>query len=191
VAQYVTHVTTRDPVVFITVDDGSFRDPAFLARVRRQHLPVTVFLTNAASGGAHATYFRALQSAGAVIEDHTLKHPDLTRLTAAERRTEICGAADKDRRSFQRRPALLRPPYGHWDSAVMATARECGLHAVVGWDVVMPQSGGLQTWDGRQRLHAGDIVILHFLPGLDGQVERLLGIIRAQHLRVGQLENYV
>jgi hypothetical protein len=55
----------------------------------------------------------------------------------------------------------------------------------------MPASGGLQTWNGAGRLHAGDIVLLHFVPGLDGQIARLLGVIRAQHLRVALLEDYV
>lgn len=191
VTHYVQHVDTRDPVVFITVDDGSYPDRAFLARVRRDHLPVTVFLTNAAAGGARADYFRALQSAGAVIEDHTLRHPDLTRVSASTRREEVCGAADRDRSVFGHRATLLRPPYGAWNAAVMATARACGLHAVVGWDAVMPASGGLQTWNGAGRLHAGDIVLLHFVPGLDGQIARLLAVIRAQHLRVALLEDYV
>ncbi len=191
VDRYVQRIATTDPVVFVTIDDGTFRDTALLARLQRTHLPVTVFLTNAAASGKGVEYFRALQAAGAVIEDHTLRHSDLVRDSAAARRQEICGAADKDRRSFGRRATLLRPPYGSWNPAVMAAAKACGLHAVVGWDAVMPEHGGLQTWDGRGRLHRGDIVLLHFLPGLDGQIARLLATIRAQHLRVALLEDYL
>jgi len=191
VTTYVQHVATRDAVVFITIDDGTVPDTSFLTRVRRTHLPVTVFLTNAAAGGKRSDYFRALQSAGAVIEDHTLRHSRLTTDSAAERRDEICGAADRDRRAFGHRPTLLRPPYGAWNAAVLSAARACGLHAVIGWDAVMPASGGLQTWNGAGRLHAGDIVLLHFVRGLDGQIARLLAIIRSQHLRVALLEDYV
>ena len=50
---------------------------------------------------------------------------------------------------------------------------------MVGWDAVMPEHGGLQTWNGHGRLNPGDIVLLHFLPGLDGQIARLLAAIRA------------
>lgn len=74
---------------------------------------------------------------------------------------------------------------------MLATAKACGLHAVVGWDAVMPEHGGLQTWNGHGRLNPGDIVLLHFLPGLDGQIARLLAAIRAQHLRVALLEDYL
>lgn len=191
VDRYVQRIATTDPVVFITIDDGTYKDAAFLARVRRTHLPVTVFLTNAAASGDGVDYFRSLQGAGAVIEDHTLRHPYLTRIPAQARREEICGAADKDLRSFGRRAQLLRPPYGDWDASVLATAKACGLHAVVGWDAVMPERGGLQTWNGHGRLKAGDIVLLHFLPGLDGQIGRLLASIRGQHLRVALLEDYL
>ncbi len=99
--------------------------------------------------------------------------------------------AEKDRKTFGRRATLLRPPYGAWDAEVLATAKACGLHAVIGWDAVMPEHGGLQTWGHGQQLRRGDIILMHFLPGLTGQVQRLLGLIRSQHLRVALLEDYV
>jgi hypothetical protein len=42
-------------------------------------------------------------------------------------------------------------------------------------------SGGIHTWDGRG-LEAGEIVLLHWVPGLGGQLARLLAVIRARHL---------
>ena len=185
------HVATRDRVVFLTIDDGIMRDPAFLALVRREHLPVTVFITDSVLSGTHAAYFRALQAAGAVIENHTVSHLDLTRVPATERRRQICTAQAEDRRIFGRAPTLFRPPYGAVSPAVISTALGCGVHAVIGWDAVMPQSGSLQTWNGRPRLHPGDIVLMHFLAGLTGQVQRLQRLARDQHLRFALLENYV
>ncbi len=191
VRTYVQHVVTRDRVVFLTIDDGIVRDPAFLALVRREHLPVTVFITDSVLSGTHAAYFRALQAAGAVIENHTVSHADLTKVGPAERTHQICDAQAKDRRIFGEAPTLLRPPYGAVSSAVISTALGCGLHAVIGWDAVMPESGPLQTWNGHQALHPGDIVLMHFLDGLTGQVQRLQRLARAQHLRFALLENYV
>jgi peptidoglycan/xylan/chitin deacetylase (PgdA/CDA1 family) len=188
---YVQHVNTRDRVVFLTIDDGVFQDPAFLALAQRQHLRFTVFLTTSMAGGKRAAYFTALQRAGAVIEDHTLTHPWLTRVSASERRRQICQAAQVDKQVFGRRAQLLRPPYGDHNAAVMASAKACGMHAVVGWDAVMPQSGQLQTWFGKPVLHPGDIVLMHFLPGMTGQVQRLEALLAAQHLRLALLENYL
>ena len=188
---YVQHVKTRDRVVFLTIDDGVVEEPAFLALAQRQHLRFTVFLTNSEAGGRRAAYFAALQRAGAVIEDHTLTHPWLTRVSAAERTRQVCQAAQLDRRVFGRRAQLLRPPYGDVDAAVMATAKGCGLHAVIGWDAVMPQTGQLQTWFGTPVLHPGDIVLMHFLHGMTGQVQRLEALIASQHLRLALLEDYL
>jgi peptidoglycan/xylan/chitin deacetylase (PgdA/CDA1 family) len=187
----VQHVVTRDRVVFLTIDDGIVRDPAFLALVRREHLPVTVFITDSVLSGTHAAYFRDLQKAGAVIENHTVSHPDLTQVGPAERTYQVCYAQRKDDRIFGHTPTLFRPPYGAVSPAVIDTALGCGLHAVIGWDAVMPQSGGLQTWNGHPVLHPGDIVLMHFLDGLTAQVERLQLIARTQHLRFALLEHYV
>lgn len=189
--RYVTSIRTTDPVVFITIDDGAYADPAFLAFMKRSHLPVTVFLTAYVAKGPRLTYFQQLQRNGAVIENHTVHHPDLTRATAAERTAEICGASAKYVKVFGQRPTLLRPPYGAQNAAVLASARGCGIRAVVGWNVVQDVTGGLQSSHGHQRLEPGDIIIFHFKPGLNTRLQKVLGQIRAQHLRVALLEDYV
>ncbi len=191
ITTYVHRVRTRDRVVFLTVDDGWTRDPAFLALVRRQHLPLTVFLTNAASSRGREGYFRQLQAAGAVIENHTLTHRDLTLVSPTERVRQICAAQVLDHQLFGTRPTLLRPPFGATGAAVIAAAESCGIRAVVGWDAVMPAQGTLQTWFGSPTLHAGDIVLMHFQPGMVGQVLRLERIVAAAHLRFALLENYL
>lgn len=189
--RYVTHVETRKAVVFITVDDGIVRDRAFLRLVRERHLPVTVFLTTwYAAKGPHADYFRKLQRAGAVIEDHTLTHPDLRRVGDAALHREICTAGLRIKHLFGRAPTLFRPPYGAIDSRVLRTARSCGM-TTVGWDAVMPESGGLQTWNGHGALHRGDIVLFHFVSGLVPQLERVLAKAKRAHLRPALLEDYV
>lgn len=191
VTHYVQRIATRDRVVFLTIDDGVVEDPAFLALVRRQHLRFTVFLTNSMATGKRAAYFHELQRAGAVIEDHTLTHPYLTRISASARTRQVCQAARDDKLVFGRRAQLLRPPYGAWNAAVLSTAKACGLHAVVGWDAVMPHTGQLQTWFGKPVLRPGDIVLMHFLHGMTGQVLRLEALVKAQHLRLALLEDYL
>jgi len=190
-SRYVEHVSTRDRVVFLTIDDGVVRDPAFLDLERRQHLPVTLFLTDSVLRGTHVEYFRALQAAGAVIENHTLTHPVLTKVAAPELRRQLCGTQQSFTALFGRTPVLMRPPYGVHNPAVIATALACGDRAVVGWDAVMPPTGRLQTWGGTGVLHSGDIVLMHFLTGLAQQVERLQRLVRGEHLRFALLENYV
>jgi peptidoglycan/xylan/chitin deacetylase (PgdA/CDA1 family) len=186
------NVRTKDRVVFLTIDDGLFQDPAFLAMVRAQHIPVTVFLTNRVTHAPKAlAYFRQLKAAGAVIEDHTLSHPWLTKVDEATRHQEICGAAKRDGIDYGRRAQLLRPPYGAYNASVLATAHACGIRGVVLWNAVMPAKGPLQTTHGNGKLEPGDIVIMHFLPGLAAQVAALQKIVAAQHLRLALLEHYL
>jgi peptidoglycan/xylan/chitin deacetylase (PgdA/CDA1 family) len=191
ISTYVHRVATRDRVVFLTIDDGWTRDAAFLSLVRRQHLPVTVFLTNAATSRGREGYFQQLQAAGAVIENHTLTHRDLTAVPTTERSRQVCAAQDLDDRLFGTRPTLMRPPFGATSDAVIATATACGIRAVIGWDAVMPAHGPLQTWSGTPTLHPGDIVLMHFHSGMVGQVLRLEKLAAAAHLRFALLEDYL
>jgi hypothetical protein len=50
----------------------------------------------------------------------------------------------------------------------------------VGWSVVV-DSDGIQTWD-RKGLEPGEIVLLHWVPGLGHQLAGLLAAIRADGL---------
>ena len=186
-APVFNRIATAQPVVFITIDDGWVRDNRVIDLVRSNQLPVTVFLLNSAARG-DVGYFRALQAAGATIEDHTLTHPYLNRLPEPAQEREICGAAAQDAALFGARPTLVRPPYGAMNNATRVAAHHCGLRAVVQWDATM---------DGRQfvvrggRLQPGDIVILHFRPTLFADLTALLDRIHQSGLTIGHLESYL
>ena len=65
-------VKTKDPVAFITIDDGVHRPDDALAYVRSQQLPVTAFLTTW-TVGSNATYFTDITEWGS-IQNHTVSH---------------------------------------------------------------------------------------------------------------------
>jgi hypothetical protein len=77
-------------------------------------------------------------------------------------------------------PVLGRPPYGAFDRTVQAAAHRGGLKILVGWSAVA-DGGGIRTWDGKP-LRPGEIVLLHWVPGLGRQLSRLLAVIRSRHL---------
>jgi len=62
---------------------------------------------------------------------------------------------------------------------VVAAAR-AGLTALAGWSATM-SGNRIQTWNGKP-LVPGEIVILHWVPGLGHQLTVLLAAIRALHL---------
>ena len=100
----VHRITTTDPVVFITIDDGYTKDPAVVELLRARQIPVTPFLAQTAIDSGHA-YFNLIQDAGGQsVQDHSVTHPFLTRLPYAKQKAEICGAANQYATWFGTRP---------------------------------------------------------------------------------------
>ena len=184
----IDHVPTRRPVVFLTMDDGWEKDPAFPALLRKLRVPVTLFLTDRAIAGRYA-YFRALRDAGADIEDHTLTHRTLTTLGASAQHEEICTAAARYAKEFGHRPTLFRPPGGTYDATTRAEARACGIRAIVQWRDSVQLNGRIKYQAAR--LRPGDIILMHFRPGLAADFPRVLARIHAQGMQLGRLADYV
>ncbi|MGH9064421.1 MAG: polysaccharide deacetylase family protein [Acidimicrobiales bacterium] len=165
--------------VYITVDDGWTPSPQVLALMRRTHLPVTAFLIEDAID-ADPAYWHAFVSAGGRVEDHTVSHPYLTRLGLGQATAQWAGARQADGTLFGSLPSLGRAPYGAVDAMVRAAAYGAGLRAMVGWSVTVDQHG-IRTWD-HGPLEPGEIVLLHWVTGLGGQLTHLLAAVRAAHL---------
>ncbi|HJY73914.1 MAG TPA: hypothetical protein VJ347_19245, partial [Streptosporangiaceae bacterium] len=72
------------------------------------------------------------------------------------------------------------PPYGAFNRKVQVAAARAGLAVLAGWSATM-SGNRIQTWDGKP-LSPGEIVILHWDPGLGQQLTALLAAIRALHL---------
>ena len=66
----------------ITVDDGWTPSPQVLQIMRATHLPVTAFLIQQAAQ-QNLPYWRAFVAAGGTVGDHTVSHPNLTKLPPA------------------------------------------------------------------------------------------------------------
>ncbi|POM26533.1 Peptidoglycan-N-acetylmuramic acid deacetylase PdaA precursor [Actinomadura rubteroloni] len=189
-------VPTKDRVVFVTLDDGNEKDPRFLDMLADLRVPVTLFLTDTAIQNDYG-YFRKLQASGAVIENHTVTHPQLPLLGVDGQRRELCDDQKVLRREYGRRPVLVRPPYGEWNSVTQQAAAECGLRAIVLWRASM-QIHDFQYDDPERKLRPGDILLAHFrgpkeLKGetMTEMFAELLRRIRKQGFAVARLEDYV
>ena len=170
--------------VYITIDDGWTPSAHVLAIMRRTHVPVTAFLIQKAAR-ENLGYWRAFAAAGGLIADHTVSHPNLTRLPL--RRATAQWAKDRAvlGRWFDQTPDLGRPPYGAFNRKVEVAAARGGLLALAGWSASM-SGDTIRTWDGRP-LRAGEIIILHWVPGLGGQFAALLAQISALRLHPAPL----
>nr|WP_243239654.1 polysaccharide deacetylase family protein [Sulfobacillus harzensis] len=165
--------------VYITIDDGWFPSQRVLQLMQRTHLPVTAFLIKDAVQ-EHLSYWKAFVAAGGIIEDHTVSHPPLTSVSPAEMYYQWHTPIVDYKSWFGATPTLGRPPYGAVNSEVMKEAQAAGLQHLIMWSAVV-DAKGMQTWNNGP-LQPGDIILLHWDPGLYTELSKLLAVIHADHL---------
>jgi peptidoglycan/xylan/chitin deacetylase (PgdA/CDA1 family) len=165
--------------VYITIDDGWTTSAEVLDLMHQTYLPITAFLI-AQAAQKNLGYWREFTAAGGLIGDHTVSHPYLTKLTLTAATTQWGQDRTDLDRWLSQTPAIGRPPYGAFNATVEKAAGRGGLTALAGWSATM-SGDSVQTWDGKP-LSPGEIVILHWDPGLGAQLTALLAVIRAQHL---------
>ncbi|RJL31469.1 polysaccharide deacetylase family protein [Bailinhaonella thermotolerans] len=203
----IDHIPTKRKVVFLTIDDGWEQDPGFVEEVRRGGVPVTAFVTrdsvegqgraDAAAGGGRYTaaegwpYFTRLRDAGVPIENHTLTHPNLRLLGPAAQKAEICGMSKRIEQRTGRRPWLFRPPFGNHNTATRVAAKECGIGALIMWTATVQKDAKIAYQVPDKKLRPGDIILMHFRPGLATDFKRLIRKIHRRGYEFGDLPAYL
>jgi len=180
-------ITTTDPVIFVTMDDGTDRDPAIVDYLEATSMPVSMFL-NAQYLNANPAYFASITALGNVAHSHTLNHAKLPNLTAAEQRTEICGMKDLIAEKLGSVGSLMRPPYGAYNAITREQAATCGITAVVMWAGEL-QNGALKLQGPAMR--AGDIYLMHFRPDTVANLIEIRRLADANGFRIARLESYL
>ena len=187
--QVLNWVETDDPVFFITIDDGLVDSPEVREVIERNQIPVTAFLTEYAVRDK-TDYFEAITAYGGSVQNHTMVHGALDD-PKTDVQWEICETQDRFEKQFGYRPWMLRPPYGAGpnDPDVLKYAEQCGINRIVLWNVVVTDDNQVEYWE--PPIKAGDIVLLHFVDGLDVGLEKILELGRAQGLTPAALEDYI
>jgi len=173
----------KQPVVYITIDDGWYPNDEVLKLMQQYHLPITTFLIEQAAQ-EHPAFWHQFVNDGGHIEDHTFNHPFLTHLSQTEDKSQISQPIDYFRQ-YGPPPDELRPPYGDYNPQVGQAAWDSGIKYVVMWDAEMEKSA-LSTRSGSE-IKPGDIILLHWVPGLDQEIVKLLNIIQKQNLGIADL----
>lgn len=184
----ISRIPVHQKLVFITIDDGWEKDPSFVRLIGRRRIPVTLFLTNEAVRDDYG-YFRGLRRAGALIEDHTMTHPYLPKLSYARQKEEICTPAGIYARQYGSRPTLFRAPYGSTGQDTLRAARDCGMKAVFFWREVV--TGGRIAYQEPGGLRPGDILLVHFKPNMTADFKRMLGSIAKQGFRPAPITKHL
>jgi peptidoglycan/xylan/chitin deacetylase (PgdA/CDA1 family) len=190
-----TTIPTRDKVVFLTIDDGAEKDPAFLRMMSDLKIPYTAFLSDYLVKDDYG-YFRKMQDTGVVLNNHTLNHRYMPNLSYERQKSEICGMQDVIGKRYGKRPVLFRPPFGNYNEDTLRAARACGIKAAPLWN----EEVFVDRWDYREPdrdLHPGDIVLSHFRGKehwkgtMPDMVRRFLKLVTDKGYAVARLEDYL
>lgn len=178
-------VATHAKVVFLTVDDGTYRLDA--TRRLLESTPSVVFPAGTMVS-ADPAYWRSLSAAGVPVENHTWSHPYMGSWTQAAQEQQICKEQRVVRAKVGVTPYLFRPPGGSWNAATQRAARACGLRYVVLWDVTA-QGGKIATWGGP--IKAGDIILMHFTRSFPADLALVKARVARAGLRFARLTDYL
>lgn len=186
----ITNIQTAQPVVFLTIDDGAYKDPSVVKLIKDNKLKVSVFLAKAFITD-DPDFFKQLTDLGALIENHSLSH-DLSMvktMTYEQQVNEICGMADYEEQIYGRRPIFFRPPGGAYSDTMLRAAGACGMRAVVTW--IAKANGGSMQYQIGEHLRPGDIVLMHFRPEFAEDMQAFLDAQNAAGLHTELLEDWV
>ncbi|MFF2147259.1 polysaccharide deacetylase family protein [Kitasatospora sp. NPDC058190] len=191
-------VKTSDKVVFITLDDGAEKDPKFVEMLTDLKVPITMFLTKDIVKNDYG-YFKPLQALGNHIQNHTVTHPVMSKLSADKQKSEICDDQAALTQQYGTAPLLFRPPFGDGANTPMlnTSVQQCGPRAIVLWRESM-QIHDMQYQAADKKLKPGDIILAHFrgpkeLKGatMTQMFGELLARIQEQGFSVARLDDYI
>jgi peptidoglycan/xylan/chitin deacetylase (PgdA/CDA1 family) len=187
---FAYEIPTTQPVAFLTIDDGATRHPMAADLLRAAKVPVTLFLTtNYVS--KHQDYFRELRDTGyAEIENHTIDHKSLPGLGRGGAKNELCAANDNLANWFGRKPVFFRPPYGNYNDSTLLAGGDCGLKAGFYWRETVDQ-GIVHYQRADKKIHAGDIILMHFRSAFPDDFIAALRAIAEAGLTPAFLSDYV
>jgi peptidoglycan/xylan/chitin deacetylase (PgdA/CDA1 family) len=188
-ATLIYKVDTTDRVAFLTIDDGGYRDPAMAGVLKRNGVKATMFVTEKYARQDPA-FFRALRDAtGSAIENHSATHANLEGKPADQQAAEIGPVSEHYAGEFGKRPTLFRAPFGNSDDITLQAAGEAGAKYVVNWGSEIKH--GKVRFSGPRELRPGSIVLMHFTPGFEADVNAFVAQARRDGLTPALLTDYL
>lgn len=185
-APVITRIPTDLPVVYLGIDDGANKTQAEIDLLAKNNIKASLFLSDLFIA-SNPGFFKPIIAQGSVVENHTLSHHTrMVNESYAFQKQDICGMSDKIQRYYGRRPTLFRPPGGAYSDSLRRAAYECGMKAVVTW--IAKANGGSMQYQVGNRLRPGDIVLMHFRPEFEQDLNAFVTAMNASGLHTELLE---
>ncbi|MCA9436813.1 MAG: polysaccharide deacetylase family protein, partial [Candidatus Omnitrophica bacterium] len=175
-------------VVALTFDDGPIpgKTEPILDLLGENQVPATFFVLGE-NAERHPEILKRMVREGHEIGNHTVHHPDLTKLSTAKVREEIKGCQKIVEDAVGCKPRFFRPPYGAANLTTMSILSSQNLSAVF-WSID-PQDwrGGSEqeiVSDIDSHLDNGAIILLHERsPNTGESIPTLIQTVREKGFR--------
>ncbi|PSS46107.1 transposase [Arthrobacter woluwensis] len=188
-APVVTRVTTKQPVVFLTIDDGVVKTQESLDLLDEYGYPATLFLTKSAIAG-NPDFFKKFQARGDRIQNHTISHnTSMVNESYEYQLVEVTGMQAYIKRHYGATPTLFRPPGGAYSNAMRTAVAAAGLKAVIDWEC--KANAGRMDYQVGNGLRPGDICLMHFRPEFKRDLAAFHQAQKASGLTVVRLEEFL
>lgn len=187
-AQVVSRITTTDPVVFITIDDGWYTPSEPMAKLMSGTVPVTTFLLAQVLDKDPETW-KGMAKASGSIENHSISHPAFAKLSLQQQQDQICTTSEDIAAKVGYFPTMFRPPYGSMNANTTVAAGNCGIKYVVKWGASVNK--GKVAFASGEALRPGDIVLMHYRPELAEDLAAALTAAQAAGLKPALLTDYL
>jgi peptidoglycan-N-acetylmuramic acid deacetylase len=160
---------TGEPVIYLTFDAGyeNGSTEKILATLKAHQVPAAFFLVGNYLE-QNADLVRRMVEEGHIVGNHTLHHPDMSKLTGEDFAGELTGLETKFREiTGKELPKFYRPPQGVYSQENLEMAQKLGYKTVF-WSLAYAD------WDNNnqpnpdeavekliRRTHDGAVILLH------------------------------
>ena len=179
----ISKIQTKDPVVFITIDDGVTVSAQLAKVLDKSGVAITTFALPEMVWRARKWY-RARENM--TFENHTNSHVDMTSINPQKQKIELCHANKLIKEIVGERPIMYRPPRGSWSDENRTSMAKCGLKYAVLWNIVIDD-----TVPENLKFQKGDIILLHYVSSLPRVLSQILKILKNQKLESALLRDYL
>ena len=126
--------TTGNKVIALTFDDGPGPYTTHLLDILDQYGAKATFFLIGSKVSSQANVVRSIHARGHQLGNHSWSHPELPKLPADQIASEIDRTNDTIKQATGVTPAILRPPYGAVNGAVLEQLRLRGMSSIL-WSV--------------------------------------------------------